>query len=231
MKSKGRVFKLIKPKARKVYEVRYTCPQTGQWRKKSTKTGNRANAELYLQEFRANLEARDLLGIPEHVPIRDLDYVPSVKQPGKSGTTPGVIYFIEAVGLHKVKVGWSSKLTRRIASLITSLPVECRVLGFLKGTELLERQLHDRFARYHCKHEWFFLSGEIQSYIKNHTTKAPRDWQDLAFDLELERDNERSRELAEQMWEIHRNAKSDDGAQSDQATSTVHGPNEERMTD
>lgn len=69
-----------------------------------------------------------------------------------------VVYFLEAVGLDRVKVGWSSKPHARIGELRTLIPCEVRLLKAVPGGQDEETELHRRFALHRTHGEWFRLS-------------------------------------------------------------------------
>lgn len=75
------------------------------------------------------------------------------------------VYFIEAVGQGKVKIGFSSDVDARLSQLRTGSPYELRVVGRVDGGIDLEQILHDKFAKYRDDKEWFFFTKEIKAFI------------------------------------------------------------------
>lgn len=77
------------------------------------------------------------------------------------------VYFIEAVGLGRVKIGKAVDPDNRICQLQTGSPVPLRLLGKTPGGHPLERKLHEEFhgARIDGG-EWFHLTKELRSYIE-----------------------------------------------------------------
>lgn len=77
------------------------------------------------------------------------------------------VYFIEAVGLCRVKIGKAIDPENRIAQLQTGSPVPLRLIGKTAGGHPLERKLHEEFhgARIDGG-EWFHLTKELRSYIE-----------------------------------------------------------------
>lgn len=72
-----------------------------------------------------------------------------------------VVYFIR--GHERVKIGYTTDLPRRLASLSHAPDV---VAATVPGGRDLERRLHMRFARYRIgRTEWFHLNHEIEAYI------------------------------------------------------------------
>lgn len=69
-----------------------------------------------------------------------------------------VVYFIEAVGLDLVKIGYTDELIRRFKEIRTSCPVAIRLIGFRSGGRRLEAKLHRDYADYRSVGEWFRVS-------------------------------------------------------------------------
>lgn len=76
------------------------------------------------------------------------------------------VYFIEAVGLDKVKVGIADDVGRRLAGLQTASPVELRLLAAVPGDESLEQRIHASLSRYRVRGEWFFLTPAVLASIE-----------------------------------------------------------------
>jgi hypothetical protein len=72
-----------------------------------------------------------------------------------------MIYFVEAVGLDRVKIGTvkdDRALAARLEAFATASPVKVRLLGVTEGGRDEERALHDRFAVHRVRGEWFALA-------------------------------------------------------------------------
>ncbi len=86
-----------------------------------------------------------------------------------SGTHEGLVYFIEAVGSGRVKIGWTlaRSVEGRRYSLQTSSPFPLRVLGWMRGSLKTEQRLHAQFDanRVMPNAEWFFLTDELARTI------------------------------------------------------------------
>lgn len=80
--------------------------------------------------------------------------------------SPRRVYFIEAVGLDLIKIGFALRLSERIAELQTASPVPLRLLGSVLGGRDLERFYHDCFADQRVKGEWFRRCPELDRYIE-----------------------------------------------------------------
>jgi hypothetical protein len=74
-------------------------------------------------------------------------------------------YVIEAVGTGTVKIGKSTNVGARMATLQTSTPSELRLVAVLKGD--IENNLHRRFAAHRLNGEWFRFDDEIKSAIES----------------------------------------------------------------
>lgn len=83
-------------------------------------------------------------------------------------TTLGLVYFIEAIGLSRVKIGWTrtNGLKSRLSALQTFSPVELRVLGTYPGFMTTERAEHRRWAHLRSHGEWFELTNELIEHIR-----------------------------------------------------------------
>lgn len=80
----------------------------------------------------------------------------------------GRVYFVEAVGTDRIKIGWTRSLeNHRLRRLQTASPFELREVAWLPGTRKDEHALHVRYAaaRIQSSTEWFFRSPEIDHCI------------------------------------------------------------------
>lgn len=76
--------------------------------------------------------------------------------------TPGHVYFIEAVGLDLLKIGFSRGLSLRLHVIATACPAPVELLGAIPGTAADEHALHRRFADRVAHQEWFHLTAEFR---------------------------------------------------------------------
>jgi hypothetical protein len=76
---------------------------------------------------------------------------------------PTFIYFVE-VAAH-IKIGRADNWRRRIIQIKTCNPLEVKTLLILRGTIGFERQLHEEFAEYHVRGEWFRDVPTIRDFI------------------------------------------------------------------
>lgn len=75
------------------------------------------------------------------------------------------VYFAEAVGLDRIKIGHTTDLTNRLANLRTACPVPLHLLFAFEAPLAAERDLHAMFARYRIANEWFHASVCLREAI------------------------------------------------------------------
>lgn len=86
---------------------------------------------------------------------------------GESQITNGYVYFIEALGIGHIKIGWSINPLKRLAQLQTGSAARLQLLGYIPGKKPFEQKLHKDFAHL-CHHdEWFHGTEELRSYIQS----------------------------------------------------------------
>ena len=74
-----------------------------------------------------------------------------------------LIYFVECESF--VKIGTTTDIERRLTALATTNPFECRLIGLIEGGRATERELHERFADFRHKGEWFRLTDVLSAEI------------------------------------------------------------------
>lgn len=87
---------------------------------------------------------------------------PSKPRRRKRGT---YVYFVEAIGSGRVKIGFTKSPEDRLGSIQTGCPFPLKLLAVVAGSEFDESELHERFASYRSQGEWFRLEGELQAHI------------------------------------------------------------------
>lgn len=78
---------------------------------------------------------------------------------------PGFIYFLQNGRRKIIKIGFTRDHGGRFASLQMANPDELKVLATIRGTRLLEAELHKRFAKFTVRGEWFRLEGDLAKYV------------------------------------------------------------------
>lgn len=75
----------------------------------------------------------------------------------------GWIYFIEAGGF--IKIGFTTNVPARLASIETSSPHSVTLLRQEPGTMRDEAAYHARFAAHRVRREWFALDGDLAAFL------------------------------------------------------------------
>ena len=89
-----------------------------------------------------------------------------------------MIYFVEAIGTDRVKIGYTVDLKVRLNTLQTGCPHELKLIHSEEGNKRKERELHKRFFNDRTIGEWFEISDEIREYIRNGWKGCVRNWID-----------------------------------------------------
>ena len=77
----------------------------------------------------------------------------------------GFVYFIEAVGVDRIKIGYSDNPEQRIKQLLTGSAVSLEMRATMPGSQTTEKELHQRFAHLRIENEWFNFTDEIRQYM------------------------------------------------------------------
>jgi hypothetical protein len=85
---------------------------------------------------------------------------------GVCAGTSGDVYFIEAIGVDRVKIGVSSDVGKRFGQLASSFPGPLKLLGRTAGGRAREASLHRRLANFHIGGEWFHLTSGVRAVIR-----------------------------------------------------------------
>jgi hypothetical protein len=76
-----------------------------------------------------------------------------------------VVYFIEAVGMGLVKIGYTLRPVERFMGMLGVCPCPLSLLGSMQGGPRKERQLHNQLAEYRTHGEWFKKVPEVEAVI------------------------------------------------------------------
>jgi len=78
----------------------------------------------------------------------------------------GCVYFIQSQGTHTIKIGYTAgQVQNRLKDLQTAHPYQLSVLATLPGDQNYEKSLHQRFAEYRLKGEWFEPHPDLLAFI------------------------------------------------------------------
>ena len=78
------------------------------------------------------------------------------------------VYFIEAIGFDRVKIGWTTKPAQeRVKALKTSSPCDLVLLGTMPAKDqLAEKLVHERFSSIRIVGEWFEKTTELLAFVE-----------------------------------------------------------------
>lgn len=82
----------------------------------------------------------------------------------------GYVYFVR-VG-DRIKIGYSTRPTRRLLALQTANPGKLEILGTMWATRDREREIHRQFKRLHVRGEWFMARSDLLQYIERYTPEG-----------------------------------------------------------
>ena len=131
---------------------------------------NLSETKIYLKEIEAELISKNQRKyIYEIINIElndyEIDYMKSKGKKVSKNTNKTIIYFIQQGNGGSIKIGISSNIEKRLASLQTGSPYKLKVLLTIKGSEKLEKEIHSKFAEYRLSGEWFKPVKQITDYI------------------------------------------------------------------
>lgn len=89
------------------------------------------------------------------------------------------IYFIEAVGANRIKIGRSNNVGKRIRSLQCASPFKLILLAEAPGSSFTETYFHNIFREHRVGGEWFSDCPEIRAHIGSLLTEyqnTGRNW-------------------------------------------------------
>jgi hypothetical protein len=86
--------------------------------------------------------------------------------------TEGHVYFIQSGVNGHIKIGYTNRpIESRLAELQTGNPEKLSILKVIKGGVYLERELQDKFKRYHLCYEWYKYSKDFLDEIHSLSDK------------------------------------------------------------
>lgn len=75
------------------------------------------------------------------------------------------IYFIEAVGMGLVKIGYTIDPAKRFMSMLTMSPAPLSLLGSITGGPEKEAEIHGKLAPHRLHGEWFKMVPEVMAIV------------------------------------------------------------------
>lgn len=97
---------------------------------------------------------------------RSMNQTAAVTEEKPQAGTRRFVYFAEATGLGRVKIGVANDPQTRLRGLMTGSAVSLSLIGIMPGDESLEREIHEKFSAFRTHGEWFDLSEEIREFIR-----------------------------------------------------------------
>jgi hypothetical protein len=88
----------------------------------------------------------------------------------------GYVYFVEAEGVGRIKIGWTENLPERLKTLQLYSPVPLRLLGACWVTSDMEKSLHKTFADRRVVGEWFEPDSDLMELIRKHAARPLGRW-------------------------------------------------------
>lgn len=128
--------------------------------------------EEFIRPARLSLVEHFIFRTEPSLPQNVVWQIGNNKEPERRRETPSplranCVYFIEAVDLQRVKIGYTSdRAESRLSALQTGCPVRLRVLAQIKGDAESERLLHEQFSHLRLHGEWFKLERDLLEYVQ-----------------------------------------------------------------
>lgn len=80
------------------------------------------------------------------------------------------VYFIRAEGSGLAKIGFAVEPWKRLSKIQSDCPWPVTMAGIEPGNVAREAELHQRFAAYRERGEWFREEGDLAEYLKGFET-------------------------------------------------------------
>lgn len=80
-----------------------------------------------------------------------------------------LVYFMEAIGSNRIKIGITDSLHSRLTLVKTYSPFPVVIIGCMYGYRELEDEIHHKFRHIRKNGEWFEGTQELRNYI-DHVT-------------------------------------------------------------
>lgn len=87
-----------------------------------------------------------------------------------------VVYFIEAVGLDLIKIGYALDPWTRFTNMMTMSPAPLSLLGVLDGGAKLECAIHEQLAADRAHGEWFHKTPAVMAVVATARPSIGQEW-------------------------------------------------------
>lgn len=77
----------------------------------------------------------------------------------------GYVYFIEALGTKRIKIGWSLNPLSRVEELATASPFPLELIRVIYGDRRTEQWWHQKFENSRVHREWFRATPKLRNAI------------------------------------------------------------------
>jgi len=81
------------------------------------------------------------------------------------GYVYGYVYFVEAVGAKRIKIGWTTDPRNRLDTLATASPFPLEQIKVTYGDRDTERWWHQKFEDLRVHREWFRATPRLRDAI------------------------------------------------------------------
>jgi hypothetical protein len=82
------------------------------------------------------------------------------------------VYFIAAVDAGKIKIGKTTNIQKRMATLTTMSPVPLQLVHSVQYDNNLERRIHEHLKEYRAHGEWFHADKPVLEFVRNVKNKG-----------------------------------------------------------
>jgi hypothetical protein len=96
------------------------------------------------------------------------------RNPKERTTSFGLIYFLAAAEVNRVKIGFTDQIDcRRLDSLNAASPFPLTPIAYMRGIIAVEREAHAKLAGSRRHREWFERSPQVEAFIRQFATPWP----------------------------------------------------------
>lgn len=75
------------------------------------------------------------------------------------------IYFVEAIGCERIKIGYSRNVEGRLLEMQVDCPFDLELLVVTAGAKDIEPAVHDKFRGARVRGEWFEATAELRAFV------------------------------------------------------------------